>query len=362
MKIIHCADLHLDSKLESNLDSAKAKERRIELLNAFDKMVSFAKNNDVKIIIIAGDLFDTPSSRQTRIKNQTAKIIRNAPQIEFLYLRGNHDKDDFFASSDDKPQNLETFGEKWKTFEYGNITVSGCELPETIPDSLYDELKLDSSKINIVTLHGQITKNTEKPDAPLINLKKLSNKNIDYLALGHIHKYESGSLDTFNNRGIWCYSGCLEGRGFDELGEKGFVLLEIDDQVKHKFVANSIRTIREVSVELDEEMDWTRIDEKIETAIKEIPSEDLVKVILKGEISENTKSEIDIESFLRSKMFYFWKIYDETKVKIDYEKYRNDVSLKGEFVRQVEAENLSDQEKANIIITGLKALDGKKEF
>ena len=33
MKIIHCADLHLDSKMESNLDREAAGMRRDELLD-----------------------------------------------------------------------------------------------------------------------------------------------------------------------------------------------------------------------------------------------------------------------------------------------------------------------------------------
>ena len=31
-------------------------------------------------------------------------------------------------------------------------------------------------------------------------------------------------------RDRYCYSGCLEGRGFDECGQKGFVVLDIDDE------------------------------------------------------------------------------------------------------------------------------------
>ena len=50
--------------------------------------------------------------------------------------------------------------------------------------------------------------------------------NIDYLALGHIHSYKCHKLDK---RGVYCYSGCLEGRGFDECGDKGFVLLETEE-------------------------------------------------------------------------------------------------------------------------------------
>ena len=58
MKIIHCADLHLDSKMTANLDRKKAKERKIELFNTFNNMVKYASEHDVKAILIAGDLFD----------------------------------------------------------------------------------------------------------------------------------------------------------------------------------------------------------------------------------------------------------------------------------------------------------------
>ena len=39
MKIIHTADLHFDSKLETNLDALKAKDRKKELLSTFERMV-----------------------------------------------------------------------------------------------------------------------------------------------------------------------------------------------------------------------------------------------------------------------------------------------------------------------------------
>ena len=46
MKIIHCADLHLDSDMTSNLTKEKAKERRTELLVTFQRMITYAKEND----------------------------------------------------------------------------------------------------------------------------------------------------------------------------------------------------------------------------------------------------------------------------------------------------------------------------
>ena len=56
MKIIHTADLHLDSPLGTNLSLLKQKERKRELLLNLERLIEYAKNQSVKIIIIAGDL------------------------------------------------------------------------------------------------------------------------------------------------------------------------------------------------------------------------------------------------------------------------------------------------------------------
>ncbi len=86
MKIIHCADLHLDSKMTANLDRKKAKERKIELLNTFSNMIDYASKNDVKAIIIAGDMFD-----KKQISQKAKKIVKNAiysnPEIDFLVIK-----------------------------------------------------------------------------------------------------------------------------------------------------------------------------------------------------------------------------------------------------------------------------------
>lgn len=58
MKIIHCADLHLDSNMTSNLSREQAKQRKAELLATFERMIAYAKDNFVKAVIIAGDLYD----------------------------------------------------------------------------------------------------------------------------------------------------------------------------------------------------------------------------------------------------------------------------------------------------------------
>ena len=58
MKIIHCADLHLDSKIDT-IPTDKARVRRDEILRTFEKLCAYAVKNDVSAVIIAGDMFDT---------------------------------------------------------------------------------------------------------------------------------------------------------------------------------------------------------------------------------------------------------------------------------------------------------------
>ena len=86
MKIIHCGDLHLDSKMTSNLSKEQARERKMEILRTFTRMVDYAKKNGVRAIMIAGDLFDTHNISATA-RNLVKDTIAQTPEIDFYYLR-----------------------------------------------------------------------------------------------------------------------------------------------------------------------------------------------------------------------------------------------------------------------------------
>lgn len=357
MKIIHCADLHLDSKMESNLSREQAKERKRELLLTFEKMIAFAVSENVRAIIIAGDLFDT-----THIAKSAAKLveeqIKDHPQIDFLYLKGNHEKDRFLAGMTELPENLKVFGDSWTRFGYGEITITGVELTPENGKNIYDSLVLAQDDINLVVLHGQESQYDAKDKAEIINIRALQNKYIDYLALGHIHEHKYQKLD---NRGNYCYSGCLEGRGFDETGEKGFVLLTIEDgKVKPKFIPFAKRTLYEIPVDISGLHTTGEIVKQAEKAIAGIDKSSLVKLVLTGEIDMDTDKDITYLTQKFSEYFYFVKIYDHTKLAVNYEDFRLDRSLKGEFIRILEKADLPQEEKDAVILTGIRALSGEE--
>lgn len=361
MKIIHCADLHLDSKMSTNLTKEQAKERRTEILRTFSKMVEYAAEHEVKAIIIAGDLFDTRTISATARNLVRDSILQN-PDIDFFYLKGNHDIDSFLSKLDEIPANLRLFDEEWKTYSYGKVTITGIELCSENQPTLYNSLVLEHDKYNIVTLHGQLSdyRNSEQVDN--ISLNDLRNKNIDYLALGHVHEFNQGTLGA---RGIYCYSGCLEGRGFDECGEKGFVLIDVDENTldyKCKFISIASRELYTIDVDVTGAMTTQEAAARIEEALEENPvsARSLVKFVLCGQVDVESEINTDILQSMFSEYFYFEKVYNHTRIFVDYSDYEKDASLKGEFIRMVLKSELSEEQKSEVIRCGIQALSGEE--
>ena len=354
MKIIHCSDLHLDSAMEANLSAEKARERNRETLRTFERMVTFAKENEVKIIIVAGDMFDTERVT-SRTSDFVLNVIQNSPEIDFLCLKGNHDEKNAIFNAPKLPENLKLFSDSWTFYRYENLLVSGIELTEENSDRLYDEINLSEKDINIAVMHGQTSTAT---GAEEVCLNRLKNKNIRYLALGHIHSYRKEQLDL---DGEWCYSGCLEGRGFDECGEKGFVLIEIkDNRLETQFVPFAARMLCEVPVDITGLCSVNDIIIAAKTASRDLDSKNLVKYVLCGSYTLETQKDILYITEALQDNFYFVKVKDESKLRLDEADYSNDVSLKGEFIRAVMASDLGEQEKSQIILSGLQALMGEE--
>ena len=351
MKIIHAADIHLGSKMDTRLGKDKAKERKAELRDSFDRMADYAESNGVSVIMLSGDIFDSddPSKKD---KESFYATVRAHPGIDFLYLKGNHDIKGLDFG--ERPANLKTFSDDWAYFEYGNVVIAGVEIRETNRSAFYSFLQLDKNKINIVMLHGQIGESDSNSD---INLKKLRGKNIDYLALGHIHKHEEGVLD---DRGEYVYCGCLEGRGFDEPGEHGFELIDVEDgKITHRFTPFSIRIINVMDVDVSGSKDNFEALNKIKLAVK-FDERNLFRINLVGELGYDAHDLAEEAEMKFTGYCYCLSVKDNTRRKIDLSAFENDLSIKGEFVRRVQRrEEISDSDKATIISLGLNALDGK---
>jgi len=374
MKIIHVADVHLDSKLNRHLDDGRAKERRDELLLTFQRMVQYGDKEGVEAILIAGDLFDVPKVSATA-RGAVLSAIQDHPWITFYYLRGNHDAESFLRECTDKngkqPKNLKLFSEDWTSYEQQgsdgtSVVITGAEMNGENKGQLPTSLLLDQSKLNVVMLHGQEVETAGKKDAEVIPLRDYKNQGIDYLALGHVHAPKLEKLDA---RGVYAYAGCLEGRGFDECGPRGFYLLTVSEgRIGAEFVPFAKRQVWELPVNAENAMNSADV---IAAAREEaqkagISRGDLVKVILSGETDVEAEFDEGYVAKALEEDFYFVKVVNRTKPKVDYDVYALDASLKGEYVRSVkeamQAGTLTEEEAAEMIRLGIRLLAGEEKL
>lgn len=351
MKIIHCADIHLDSALSSNFTAKQAEMRRSELLLTFTDMVEYGALHNVRAVIIAGDLFDEVRISM-RAKNVVRECIKKNPGMDFLYLAGNHDEEALLGEFS-AFENFKMFDDNKVSYRYGNVVIT----------SLPDGQKLAPEDVNIVVRHMEL----KSPEM-------FAGRNIDYLALGHIHKHIEGRLDS---RGVYCYSGCLEARGFDECGEQGFVEIDINsDGLRYRYVPFGRRRAWRIQVDVNDAGKWDAagiegnfddemgigsisLCESIEKAAAHISSKDMLCVRLVGDIMPDNDINKDyIKEYFKDK-FYLFRLEDKTTLKIDIEKLKKEHSLRADFIKNVMESDETEETKKSIILCGIKALAGE---
>ena len=357
MRIIHCADIHLDSALSAHLGRERARGRRNEILNTFRKIFGYAAENDVQAVIIAGDLFDSETVSATTINVVLGEIAKYA-DIDVFYLRGNHDPDESLFAGRRLPENLYLFGDEWTQYQLkgSHIVIAGAVLNDENCNSIYDELELDENDINIVTLHGQEQEYGRARNMNDVCLKKLRGRGIDYLALGHVHGRKLESLD---HRGVYCYPGCLEGRGFDELGDKGFLAGEVSpEEAALQFIPFARRRYRIMEVDATE-------GDPAETALAAIPqgwSEDVCRIVLTGSPAAPVRPE-RIETALAGR-FYALQVRDKTTARQELWERCGEDTLRGLFLRNLRDRCGDDPQSRRLMeqaaAFGLAAIDDRE--
>ncbi len=350
MKILHTSDLHLNSKMNSKLGREKAAERKRELLLNFKKMTEIAKKRACRAFIIAGDLFDTEKI-SVSVKKSVLDIISSCSDIAFFYLPGNHEKD--AVTEENLPENLHVFDEAWTYFTLDGVTFAGRR--ETEKGMFASLKKRENAEKLIAVLHGELCDKSDSGGK--IGLKELKETDIDYLALGHYHSY---SAEEFDRGRFAVYSGTPLGRGFDEVGEMGYVIIDTENIVNFGFQKSDGRRLLEREIDITGINSTHELCDKISHACRDIPSSDLLRATLIGGRSPELKLDLIYAEKRLGESFYYFEIKDNSRLSVSAEDYANDKSLKGEFIRLVLLDStLSDKEKNDIISVGISALMGE---
>ena len=210
VKILHCADIHIGA-LESFLKN-KAENRRRETLLTFERIVEICKTQQVQVLAIAGDLFDSNSVESSFVEAVFNKIAE-IPDTKVIFSAGNHDplnhQSPFVKYR--LPKNLFVLGAKETVLTFEDINLKaygkafetaflqGVSGPEIIPDN--DDF------IHLLVQHGELFTSADSRYNP-ISREFIEKSNMDYIALGHIHK--KSEIEKIGNT-YFAYCGCPEG-------------------------------------------------------------------------------------------------------------------------------------------------------
>ena len=370
MKLIHCSDLHLDSQFTAHYSPEQAARHRARLLHTFLRMTDYARDEDVEAILLCGDIFDTQSVRPEAVR-AVEQAVRRSPGVLFFYLCGNHDPRCPLFEGEETPENLILAGREWTGYTLRSrrhprsaVRITGLSWTGQSPIPALRQLSLSPSAVNIVLLHGTVTAGSAgaEDSADHIPLPLLKGKGIDYLALGHLHAPAEGRID---GRGVYVYPGCLEGRGYDECGDKGFMLLEVTPGrgLDHRFIPFAGSRIHDLETDCTGCTDTWEIARRMRAVMEKsgCGRQDLVRMTLTGEADPDCTPDRGILCEEGASRCSDFELVSRLHSALNPEAYLGDLSLRGEFVRAVLADSALPQEEADAVIRcGLRALDGEE--
>lgn len=333
MKFLHCADVHL---------GCPGGEER---MRAFSNMLAFCKQEGIGILLIAGDLFDAP-----RVDERTAReafaLMQRYPSLCVMIAAGNHDPLCEGGNYDRKlPANVYVFGREWSCAEIPayNVRVWGASFtsqsePPFVPDQ--KKRRLTPGLYDLGVLHGDLTSRNAQSDYRAISISGIGACKVQYLALGHIHarspvKRAGGTL--------YAYSGCLQGMGFDEVGEMGAYMGEItQDGLSMAFVKLCGSMTLEKTLNISGCADTTEIAALYDHKIGEIPGH-RVALTLTGTLNGYHADVPALKRLLASRSAGL-RIEDETRVEIDHSGVASENTLRGAFAKRM-LEKIEQTEK-----------------
>ena len=319
MKFLHIADIHLGMENYGRIDPSTGLHTRLkDFIKCFSFAIDIALEEKVDLAIFTGDAYKNSNPNPTHQREFARQIYRlSEAKIPVVMINGNHDNPLSFgkATSLDifdtlnvsgvkvvtEPElfNIETkagpvqiFGLPWPTKnlflakeEYKNFTDE--EVTKEIQKRASKKIKKYARMMRpgtpaIFAAHlaaAEATYSGSERSAiigrdPVFFTQVLAQKEFDYVALGHIHKFQDLNL---NNHPPVVYPGSIERINFgEEKDNKGVCLVNIEgSKTSYEFISLPARKFITVDAVISKEQDPTN------ALIEEIEKYDLSESVVR---------------------------------------------------------------------------------
>jgi exonuclease SbcD len=336
IRVLHFADVHVGMENYGKTDPQSGLSQRVlDFLHRMDEMVAYARENDVDLVIFAGDAFKTRTPNPTFQREFAWRILDLAQLAPVVMLVGNHDlqPNAVKASSIEIYDTLRVSNVKiLDTFEVvdvetkrGHVVVGGAPYPirarilehvttrtlsiRETDDLLESELtRILESMAEEADQHAQalgdnvprlltghftvrgamwgsersVMLGRDVQIAPGL----LADPNWDYVALGHIHKHQNLTEGRTDAPPL-VYSGSLERIDFgEESDRKGFCWVELArDATNWQFIPVEARPMYTLRA------DCRKDDNPTQTVLDVLRKHDLNEAIVRLQIKLSPETD-----------------------------------------------------------------------
>lgn len=246
LRILHSADWHLGSPFRG-FDRERQRLLKEAQRKIPDLVADLCRRENCDLVLLAGDLFDAAPSKDW-VELLKAALADCA--VPVFLAPGNHD---FCAPG--SPWLEEVWPENVHIFTGGLESVALKELDCRIYGAGYTSMDCEAllegfraeceERYQIGLLHGDPVQ-LHSPYCP-VTAAQVRDSGLSYLALGHIHK--SGAFRAGQTLCGW--PGCPMGRGYDETGEMGLYLVELETDVTIRKLLLRTPRFYEITVNTD---------------------------------------------------------------------------------------------------------------
>ncbi len=209
MKIIHTADWQIGKPFAGIEDDYKRALVRKERIDAVGRIADVAREEGAGLVLVAGDLFDSPSADKATVAEASSAIGRIGAPV--VVIPGNHDhggpgsvwEQDFFRRESSRLAPNLTVLLGTAPLELDEVVLFPCPLLRRLEagdrtDWLRDPAlfqNLSPSKARVVLAHGSVhgfagggdDEEADGTEPNRLDLARLPMEEIDYVALGDWH-------------------------------------------------------------------------------------------------------------------------------------------------------------------------------
>jgi DNA repair exonuclease SbcCD nuclease subunit len=376
MKLVHAADLHLDSPLRGLVayDGAPLSEIRGATRRALENLTELCLDEEAQLLVLAGDLYDgdwRDYSTGLFFVEQMARL--GEAGVSVVWIRGNHDAASLITRQLSLPKNVRELSHaapETVVFEQLGVAVHGVgyarrDVRENLAVSYPAPLP---GLFNLGLLHTALEGRAGHEEYAPCSRAELVARGYEYWALGHVHRREVVGSEP------WIvFPGNLQGRHINEVGPKGASLVTLEGRAVRSVEHRALDVVRwaRCEVKLD---DAHSLDDVLELAARELgraqaSAEGRVlacRIVLSGATEAHSVLQRERERLLaelravgiRLGGVYVEQVEISARPRIDLEGLRSREDAVGELFRGV-AELLGDDEaRAALRAEVLLGLDG----